>query len=72
VPLVDNNQVVKTLPSQSPDETLCDRVRLRCLHRRQDGLDADPGGAGDEGSTVGTITVPDEVLWLGCPTAWRR
>jgi len=67
VPLVHNDQVVQTLPSQRPDEALGDRVRLRCLHRRQDGLDADPGGARDEGGTVATVTVAEEVLRLVAP-----
>jgi hypothetical protein len=59
--------VVQTLPSQRSDETLGDRVGLRCLHRRQDGLDADPGGARDEGGTVGTVTVPEDVMRLVAP-----
>jgi len=67
VPLVDNDRVVQTLPSQRSDETLGDRVRLRCLQRRQDGLDADPGGARDEGGTVATVTIPEEVLRLVAP-----
>ena len=62
VPFVDDYQMVETLASQRSDEALGDRVRLRCLHRRQDGLDGDPGGARDEGGTVATVTVPEEVL----------
>lgn len=69
--LVHNDHVVQTLPSQRPDETLGDRVSLRCLHRRQDGLDADPGRARDEGGTVATVTVPEEVMRLLTPRRRR-
>jgi hypothetical protein len=69
VPLVHNDHVVQTLPSQRPDKTLGDRVSLRCLHRRQDGLDADPGGARDE--RVAVAAVADEVARLLTPRRRR-
>jgi hypothetical protein len=71
VPFVDDYQMVETLASQRPDETLGDRVRLRRPDRREQGSDADPGGAGDERAAVAAVAVVDEVARLLTPRRRR-
>src|SRR5450759_3557570 len=71
VPLVEDDQVVQTLSAHCADDALSYGVSLRRVNRTQQRLDAEFGGAGDEGATVATVAVPDQITRLPGPGRGR-
>ena len=65
--LAQGNDVVDAFTSQRPDQSLSNRVGLRCVHRRQHGLDPDSFPAGDEVTAVCTVTVTDQKAGTSVP-----
>ena len=58
MPLIDQNEVVEALAPQRPDHPLRDGVRVGRADRRQDGRDADAGGARMPESTTARGLLP--------------
>jgi hypothetical protein len=67
VPLVEDDQVVQTLPSQGAHDSFRDGVRPGRPHGREQGLDARSAGPRHEVSPVDGVPIPQQVARLVTP-----
>ena len=58
--LAQNQHVIQTLPPNTANETLTNRIGFRCTHRRSDDLDPPPFGDLCETLAVLTVVVSDQ------------
>ena len=70
--LVQHQQVVEALPPEGADDALRDRVRPRRPHGREQGLDAQRGGALREVPAVVGVPVPEQEARPAAPLWGRR
>ena len=67
VPLVQDDDVVKTLSAERPNHFLDDRVRTRRSNGRGDAINTDPLGTLAKVAPVDGISIPQQMAWLASP-----
>src|SRR6266704_5357379 len=67
VPLVEHNQVVKTLSPKGPNHSLDDRVRTRRSNGRGDAINTDPLGTLAKVAPVDGISIAQQMARLASP-----
>ena len=63
MPLVEHDQMVEALPTQCPDHSLRDSVRLGRVDWGGDSVDADALGPSTEVAAVEGIAIPQQMSW---------
>src|SRR6266545_7408522 len=67
MPLVEDDEMVETLSSQGPDQSLRDSVGLWRVDRRGDCVDADTPGAVPKIAAIDGIPIAEQMAWFPAP-----